>query len=78
MRATTFWSGFPVDTIAPSTLPDSIQITLTKKFQQIIGALNWLSNLMWPDISAIVSLLAAHLHKLSDAHFDLVQFNICS
>ena len=42
-RATPFRSGFPVDNIAPSSLPSNDQYTLLKKYQQISGDLNWLS-----------------------------------
>ena len=69
-RATPFRSGFPVDTIAPSTLPASDQTSLTKTFQQLIGDLNWLSISTRPDITAIVSLLSAHSHRPAPAHLD--------
>ena len=69
-RATPFRSGFPVDTIAPSTLTSDAQEPLTKTYQQVIGDLNWLSISTRPDITAIVSLLAAHSQKPSPAHYD--------
>ena len=69
-RATPFRSGFPVDNIAPSTLSPSDQAILLKKYQQIIGDLNWLSISTRPDITTIVSLLSAHSHKPAQAHFD--------
>ena len=69
-RATPFRSGFPVDTIAPSELPEAQQDSLTKKFQQVIGDLNWLSISTRLDITAIVSLLSAHSHNPAPAHFD--------
>lgn len=69
-RATPYRSGFPVDNIAPSTLPLSEQTDLTKRFQQIIGDLNWLSISTRPDITTIISLLSAHSHLPSPAHFD--------
>ena len=69
-RATPFRSGFPVDNIAPSTLSPSAQEALLKKFQQIMGDLNWLSISTRPDITTIVSLLSAHTQSPSQAHFD--------
>ena len=71
-RATPFRSGYPVNNIAPSTLPQTEQIDLTKKFQQIIGDLNWLSISTCLDITAIVSLLSANSHEPSPSHFDAV------
>ena len=62
-RATPFRSGFPVDNIQPSQLPDDQQKPLTKKYQQVIGDLNWLSISTRPDITAIVSLLSAHFQS---------------
>ena len=62
-RATPFRSGFTVDSFPPSSLDDATQLPLTKNFQQIIGDLNWLSISTRPDISTIVSLLAAHSHR---------------
>ena len=72
-RATPFRSGFPVDNIQPSNLPDNQQQPLTKQFQQLLGDLNWLSISTRPDITAIVSLLSAHSHKPSPAHLDLAR-----
>ena len=69
-RATPFRSGFPVDNIPQSTLPDAQQAPLTKRYQQLIGDLNWLSISTRPDITAIVSLLSAHSHCPSPAHHD--------
>ena len=69
-RATPFRSGFPVDNIQPSTFPTDKQTTLTKRYQQIIGDLNWLSISTRPDITTIVSLLSAHSHCPSPAHLD--------
>ena len=49
--------------------PPSNQSILTKKFQQIIGGLNWLSISTFPDITTVVSLLSAHSQSPSQAHF---------
>ena len=59
-----------MDNIQPSTLPPDTQTTLTKRYQQIIGDLNWLSISTRPDVTAIVSLLSAHSHRPSPAHLD--------
>ena len=69
-RATPFRSGFTVNSIPPSSLDNATQLPLTKNFQQILGDLNWLSISTRPDISTIVSLLAAHSHRPSPAHRD--------
>ncbi len=59
-----------MDTIAQSTLPAVDQEPLTRTFQQVIGDLNWLSISIRPDITTIVSLLAANSHKPAPAHLD--------
>ncbi len=56
---------------------DSQQTPLTRQFQQVIGDLNWLSISTRPDITAIVSLLAAHSHKSAQAHLDSAMHVIC-
>ena len=58
-----------MDNIQPSQLPDNQQGPLTKKYQQVMGDLNWLSISTTPDITVIVSLLSAHSHKPAEAHF---------
>ena len=69
-RATPFRSGLPVDNIAPSQLSQTEQTKLLKSYQQVIGDLNWLSISTRPDITTIVSLLAAHTHLPAQAHYD--------
>lgn len=69
-RATPFRSGLPVDNISPTSLPQDQQRDLTKKYQQIVGDLNWLSISTRPDITAILSLLAAHSHQPAPSHLD--------
>ena len=69
-RATPFRSGFPVDNVAPSQLSSADQNILLKKYQQLIGDLNWLSISTRPDITTIVSLLAAHTQHPAPAHHD--------
>ena len=54
-KATLFKSGFPVDTIPPSTLSPTPQTTLTPPHQQIMGDLTWLSISIRPDITAAFS-----------------------
>ena len=61
-----------MDNIQSSKLPEVQQNPLTKRYQQIIGNLNWLSISTGPDITAIVSLLSAHSHCPSPAHLDSV------
>ena len=70
-RATPFMSGFPVDNIDPSSLSPPDQAKLLKKYQLIIGDLNWLSISTHPDITTIVSsLLAARTQSPDPAHFE--------
>ena len=59
-----------MDNIVPSSLPKSQQIPFTNKYQQVISDLNWLSISTRPNITAIVSLLLAHLNCPSQAHLD--------
>ena len=59
-----------MDNIAPSTLSSNDQTTLTKKYQQIIGDLNWLSISIRSDITTVVSLLAAKTQLPAPAHYD--------
>ena len=67
-KATPFRSGFPVDNIAPSNLSSHEQAILLEKYQQIIGDMNWLSISTHPDITMIVSLLAAKIQSPAPAH----------
>ena len=67
-RATPFKSGFPVDTIPPSTLSSTAQSKITPPYQQLMGVLTWLSISTRPDITAILSLLSEHTHTPAPAH----------
>ena len=67
---TPFRSGFPVDNIAPSNLSSHEQTKLLKKYQQIIGNLNWSSISTRPCRTTIVSLLAAKTQSPAPAHYD--------
>ena len=69
-RATPFRSGFHVDNVALSQLPPNEQSIILKKYQQIIGDLNWLSISTRPDKTTIVLLLPAHTKSPSQAHYD--------
>ena len=71
--ATPFRRGLPVDTIT-----DGIDLTdnslyshhRTQYFQEIMGCLNWLSISTRPDITSIVTLLAAHQASPLQGHLN--------
>lgn len=69
-RSTPFHCGLPIDMIQPSTLPVKKQAPLTKRYQELVGSLNWISISTHPDITATVSLLSEHQACPSEQHMD--------
>ena len=63
-----FKRGLSVDTIQPSTLPTEEQNEATKKYQQLMGNLNWLSISTRIDITSIHSILSTYSYKPSQDH----------
>ena len=63
-----FKRGLPVDTIPPSTLSTEDQSQVTKKYQQLMGDLNWLSISTRINITSIHLILSAYSHKPSREH----------
>ena len=68
--ATPYKSGLPIDRRPHDGIPPDQKPDLLAKYQSIVGGLNWLSLSTRPDITAAVSLLAAHLHNPSAGHLD--------
>ncbi len=53
--ATPYWSGIPIDAIAPSTDADDspAQIQCKEAYQSLIGSIGWLAMSTRPDLSAV-------------------------
>ena len=68
---TPYRSGYPIDTITPTTtLTPSQRLQQTKHFQSLVGSLNWLSISTRPDIATATNLLAKHSCSPSPGHID--------
>jgi hypothetical protein len=64
--ATPYWSGIPVDSIAPLKDAGSspAQIHRTQSYQSLIGSIGWLAMATHPDLTAIHSFLSSYNAKL--------------
>ena len=71
---TPYRSGMPVDKLPASTLSDQDQSPLTKRMQQLVGSLTWLSISMRPDIATITTMLAKYTACPTEAHLKHVQY----
>ena len=67
---TPFRSGLVIDSVERDGLPPEAKPALVKKFQSLVGGFNWLSTSTRPDVTAVTSLLASHLHNPSHGHVD--------
>ena len=70
--STLYWSGLPIDSIAPPTEPkdDPTFLNPCLQYQSIVGSLNWLAMTTRPDISPATSFLVAHANKPPQSHID--------
>ena len=71
---TPYRSGLPVDAIRPKHLPPEEQEPLTKRYQSIVGHLNWLATCTRPDIAPSVSFLASYNQAPTVQHFDAARY----
>lgn len=67
-RTSPFKCGLPIDTMEDCSLSTMDQKDTTKRYQQIMGNLNWLSISTRLDLTCIHSLLSAYSHRPSKAH----------
>jgi hypothetical protein len=74
--ATLYWSGIPVDSIAPSADADNspAQISRTQAYQSLIGSIGWLAMTTCPDLTAIHSFLSSYSAKPSVGHMKSALF----
>jgi len=61
-------SGLPVNKIRDQKYSDREQDLVTKKYQSIVGSLNWLSVSTQPDISTITNMLAQYSSRTTYGH----------
>ena len=65
---TPYKSGLPVDKIRHQSYSPSHQAYLTKKYQSLVGSLNWLATSTRPDLSPITNILAKYSSNPSEGH----------
>ena len=65
-------SGVPIDSIPASDVDDSDPTFVRRRqsYQSLVGGLNWLATNTRPDLSTVVSFLAAYNHCPSKGHMD--------
>jgi hypothetical protein len=70
--ATPYWSGIPVNFIAPSTDADNspTQIRRAQAYQSLIGNIGWLAMTTCPDLTAIHSFLSLYNAKPLIGHME--------
>ncbi len=68
--ATTYRSGVPINSIAPSTNADNLpaQICCKEAYQSLIGSIGWLAHTTRPDLSAVHSFLASYSNNPAVGH----------
>jgi hypothetical protein len=68
--ATPYWSGVPINSIAP--LPDvddsPSQLRRTEAYQSLIGSIGWLAMATRPDLAPVHSFLSSYNSKPSSGH----------
>uniref|UniRef100_A0A6U5M3S4 Reverse transcriptase Ty1/copia-type domain-containing protein n=1 Tax=Corethron hystrix TaxID=216773 RepID=A0A6U5M3S4_9STRA len=71
---TPYRMGLPIDMIPHQHLDMTTKTHLTKDIWCIVGPLNWLALVTWPDISTTVSLLAQHQNDPSHRHLQAAKY----
>jgi hypothetical protein len=68
--ATPYWSGIPIDSIAPSIDADDspAQIRQKEAYQNLIGSIGWLLFSTRPDLAAVHSFLSSYPNKPATGH----------
>ena len=68
--ATPYWSGVPIDSIAPSTNDDNLpaQICCKEAYQSLIGSIGWSAHTTRLDLSAVHSFLSSYSNKPALGH----------
>ena len=68
--ATSYRSGVPIDSIAPSKVADDspAQIRRTESYHSLVGSIGWLAGATCPDIAPVHSFLASYSSKPSTGH----------
>jgi hypothetical protein len=68
--ATPYWSGVPINSIAPLMDKDDSPAQLRQKeaYQSLVGSIGWLASTTCPDISAVHSFLSSYSNKPSAGH----------
>ena len=70
-KLTPFWSGNPIDALSRSNI---LPGRLVKRYQSIVGSLNWLQISTRPDLSVVYSCLASYQLAPTQAHLDAALF----
>jgi len=68
--STPYRSGHVINRAPHDEIPVANKHALVKRYQSLIGGLNWLSNSTCSDIAAAAGLLASHLKNPSQGHLD--------
>jgi hypothetical protein len=68
--ATPYWSGVPIDSIAPLMDKDISPAQLCRKeaYQSLVGSIGWLASTTCPDNYAVHSFLSSYSNKPSAGH----------
>jgi hypothetical protein len=66
--ATPYWSGIPVNSIAPLTDANNSPTQIPRAYQSLIGSIGWLATTTRPNLTAIHSFLSLYNEKLSVGH----------
>ena len=68
--ATPYWSGVPIDSIAPSSDADDLptQLRRTEAYRSLVGSISWLAGATRPDIAPVHSLLSSYSSKPATGH----------
>ncbi|SYW78499.1 uncharacterized protein UHO2_02562 [Ustilago hordei] len=65
----------PMQSILEGTLVTSAK--QQKEYPVIVGKLLWVANSTWPDLSLTMGILARHMHKPSQEHYQAAQWALC-
>ena len=63
-----------IDSIRPKPLPPEQQVHLTKRYQRLVGLINWMATCTRPDLSPSVSFLATYNHSPTKQHLDSAMY----
>jgi hypothetical protein len=74
--ATPYWSGVPINSIAPSMDEDDspAQIQQKEAYQSLVGSIGWLASTTCPDLSVVHSFLLSYSNKPATGHMKAAQY----